>query len=96
MLYNIKKLLRGNFGMCYFVGRNKQFKNREFKNKKMEARKKVNFAKKKIASIRKEIAILVSEQNMNIQDARRQMNEKYGVGWRERGLISNSDDQWEN
>ena len=50
-------------------------------------------SEKKIASIRKEIAILVSK-GTSIEDARRQINEKYGKGWRERGLISNSDNQW--
>lgn len=49
---------------------------------------------KKIASIRKEIAIMVNEQSIGIQEARKQMNIKYGKGWRERGLVSNSDDQW--
>lgn len=49
---------------------------------------------KKIASIRKEIAILVNEQGIGIGEARKQMNIKYGKGWRERGLVSNSDDQW--
>ncbi len=51
-------------------------------------------AEKKIASIRKEIAILVNEQGVGIEEARKQINIKYGKGWRERGLISNSDDQW--
>jgi hypothetical protein len=51
-------------------------------------------AEKKIASIRKEIALLVNEQGVEIGDARKQMNIKYGKGWRERGLVSNSDNQW--
>jgi len=51
-------------------------------------------AEKKIASIRKEIAILVNEQGVGVGEARKQMNIKYGKGWRERGLVSNSDDQW--
>ncbi len=51
-------------------------------------------AEKKIASIRKEIAILVNEQGVGIGEARKQMNAKYGKGWRERGLISNSGNQW--
>lgn len=51
-------------------------------------------AEKKIASIRKEIAILVNEQGVGIGEARKQMNIKYGKGWREHGLVSNSDDQW--
>jgi len=48
----------------------------------------------RIASIRKEIAILVNEQGVGIGEARKQMNLKYGKGWRERGLVSNSDNQW--
>jgi len=51
-------------------------------------------AEKKIASIRKEIAILINEQGVGVGEARKQMNIKYGKGWRERGLVSNSDDQW--
>jgi len=31
---------------------------------------------------------------MGVQEARKQANLKYGKGWRERGLVSNSDDQW--
>jgi hypothetical protein len=31
---------------------------------------------------------------IGIGEARKQMNLKYGKGWRERGLVSNSDDQW--
>ena len=50
-------------------------------------------AEKKIASIRKEIAINI-KNGMGVQDARKQANLKYGKGWRERGLVSNSDDQW--
>lgn len=49
-------------------------------------------AEKKIASIRKEIAISV-KNGTNIQEARRNANLKYG-DWRTRGLISNSDNQW--
>ena len=47
----------------------------------------------KIASIRKEIAIAVSE-GTDIQEARKQANIKYGHGWRERGLTNNLDNQW--
>ena len=50
-------------------------------------------AEKKIASIRKEIAINI-KNGIEVAEARRQANLKYGKGWRERGLISNSDDQW--
>jgi hypothetical protein len=51
-------------------------------------------AERKIASIRKEIAIMVNEQGIGIGKARALINAKYGKGWRERGLISNSDNQW--
>ena len=50
-------------------------------------------SEKKIASIRKEIAINI-KNGMGVQEARKQANLKYGKGWRERGLVSNSDDQW--
>ena len=50
-------------------------------------------AEKKIASIRKEIAINI-KNGIGVQEARKQANLKYGKGWRERGLVSNSDDQW--
>ncbi len=50
-------------------------------------------AEKKIASIRKEIAINV-KNGMEVEEARKQANLKYGKGWRERGLVSNSDNQW--
>ena len=51
-------------------------------------------AEKKIASIRKEIAILINDQGVGVGEARKQINVKYGKGWRERGLISNSSNQW--
>jgi len=50
-------------------------------------------AEKKIASIRKEIAINI-KNGMGVEEARKSANLKYGKGWRERGLVSNSDDQW--
>jgi len=50
-------------------------------------------AEKKIASIRKEIAINI-KNGMKVQDARRDANLKYGKGWRERGLTSNGENQW--
>lgn len=50
-------------------------------------------AERKIASIRKEIAINI-KNGIEVEEARRQANLKYGKGWRERGLVSNSDDQW--
>jgi len=56
-------------------------------------KKKLTPSEKKIASIRKEIAIMVSN-GISVEDARRMMNAKYGKGWRERGLIWNSDNEW--
>jgi hypothetical protein len=53
----------------------------------------ITASENKIALIRKEIAILVNEQGVSIRNARKQMNIKYGKGWRERGLVSNSDNQ---
>ena len=50
-------------------------------------------SEKKIASIRKEIAINI-KNGMGVQEARKRANLKYGKGWRERGLVSNSDNQW--
>jgi type II secretory pathway component PulF len=50
-------------------------------------------SERKIASIRKEIAIMVSE-GTPILEARKIMNERHGHDWRERGLVSNSDNQW--
>ena len=50
-------------------------------------------SERKIASIRKEIAIAVSE-GININDARKQANIKHGHGWRERGLTNNPNSQW--
>lgn len=50
-------------------------------------------SEKKIAAIRKEIAINI-KNGMGVQEARKNANIKYGKGWRERGLVSNSDNQW--
>ena len=50
-------------------------------------------AERKIASIRKEIALDI-KSGTSVNEARKKANLKYGKGWRERGLISNSDDQW--
>jgi hypothetical protein len=51
-------------------------------------------SEKKIRSIRKEIAIMINEEKIPAQEARRLINIKYGKGWRERGLVSNSPNQW--
>lgn len=50
-------------------------------------------AEKKIASIRKEIALMV-KSGTNVEEARRLTNLKYGKGWRDRGLVLNDDNQW--
>jgi hypothetical protein len=51
-------------------------------------------SEKKIRSVRKELAIMINEQNIPVQEARKLINIKYGKGWRERGLTNNPDDQW--
>ena len=60
-------------------------------------------AEANIRAVRRELAILINKyisenpddnKNSLVQRARRDINIKYGSGWRERGLISNSDDQW--
>ncbi len=50
-------------------------------------------AEKKIAAIRKEIAIDI-KSGTPVDEARKKANLKYGKGWRERGWIANSDNQW--
>jgi hypothetical protein len=52
-----------------------------------------------IRKVRKELAILIkrfkAEDRLNpVNNARKYINLKYGIGWRERGFCSNSDDQW--
>jgi hypothetical protein len=61
---------------------------------KKSAYKRMSPSERKIASIRKEIAILVNEGGVPLNDARKAMNEKYGKGWRERGLSPGSEEQW--
>jgi len=58
-------------------------------------------AEKNIRTVRKELAILIEKNRKDniinpVQTAREDINKKYGKGWRERGLISNSDDQWKD
>lgn len=53
----------------------------------------------KIRSVRKELAILIKKkitdgESQPVENARKEINLKYGKGWRERGLVSNSPDQW--
>ena len=58
-------------------------------------------AELKIKAVRKELAILIKETEKNnpeekdiVNKCRGIINKKYGEGWRERGLISNGDNQW--
>jgi len=56
-------------------------------------------AEKNIRKVRKELAILIQSKKNNgdpqaVENARREINLKYGKGWRERGLIANDEDQW--
>ena len=58
-----------------------------------------NTALKNIKAVRKELAILIENyissgvQNP-VNTARRDINLKYGKGWRERGLCINGSNQW--
>lgn len=60
-------------------------------------------AEKNIRVVRKELAILIQDKiannpntnkNVLVDNARKEINLKYGKGWRERGLIANDEDQW--
>lgn len=56
-------------------------------------------AEKNIRKVRKELAILIqskkdSGDSQAVENARREINLKYGKGWRERGLITNDKNQW--
>lgn len=61
-------------------------------------------AEKNIRKVRKELAILIKEKhkdcttekqkNRAVNDARKEINQKYGYNWRSRGLIVNDDNQW--
>lgn len=56
-------------------------------------------AEAKIRSIRKELAILIKKKQAEndpqpVNNARKEINLKYGKSWRERGLVSNSPNQW--
>lgn len=64
---------------------------------------KLTSAEKNIATVRKELAILIKgkiksnpdiNQNVLVDQARSEINIKYGKGWRERGLCVNSANQW--
>ena len=67
--------------------------------KNYEKNTRLSDAEKKIKSVRKELAILIKKklaagEHQAVNNARKEINIKYGHGWRERGLISNSPDQW--
>ena len=56
-------------------------------------------AERNVRLVRKELAILIKHKITNgesrpVASAREEINLKYGKGWRERGLVSNSKDQW--
>lgn len=56
-------------------------------------------AEANIRKVRKELAILIkakkdSGDSQAVSNARREINLKYGKGWRERGLCVNGKDQW--
>ncbi|NLZ72491.1 MAG: hypothetical protein GX905_01520 [Bacteroidales bacterium] len=56
-------------------------------------------AEKNIRKVRKELAILIQSKKDSgdpqaVENARREINLKYGKGWRERGLIANDENQW--
>ena len=62
-------------------------------------------AERKITKVRKELAILIKEKQSEFPQinkdkvlniCREYINLKYGRGWRERGLISNSKNQWKD
>lgn len=56
-------------------------------------------AEANIRKVRKELAILIkakqdSGEPQAVSNARKEINLKYGKGWRERGLFVNGKDQW--
>lgn len=68
-------------------------------NNKNSFKCKLSQAEKYIKTVRKELAILVKQKESEgdkqaLNNARKEINLKYGRGWRERGLISNSTNQW--
>lgn len=60
---------------------------------------KENKAEKNIRKVRKELALLIKKKESEgdkqaVNNARKEINLKYGRDWRTRGLISNSPNQW--
>ena len=56
-------------------------------------------AHRKIRSIMMELKLLIEKKKAEgdpnfLNNARKEINLKYGRGWRERGLVSNDSDQW--
>lgn len=60
-------------------------------------------SERKIRKVRRELAVLIktkheeypnANKNKLVDLCRKYINRKYGSGWRERGFISNDEDQW--
>lgn len=58
---------------------------------------------KRVKKVRKELALLIKskkaeypeyKENLVVNLCRKFINLKYGRGWRERGIVSNSEDRW--
>lgn len=81
----------GDYTYKYNVHRSRQYK--------------LTKAERNIERVRKELAMLIRKKisdnpkanpDVLVNDARQEINLKYGRGWRERGLVSNNDNQWKN
>lgn len=56
-------------------------------------------AEANIRAVRRELAILIKKKQAKndpqpVENARKEINQKYGKGWRSRGLIVNDKNQW--
>jgi len=49
---------------------------------------------KKLIKSKQKLCTTEKEKNQALEIARQEINKKYGKGWRERGLISGSANQW--
>jgi len=49
---------------------------------------------KKLIKSKQKLCTTDKQRNQALETARQEINKKYGKGWRERGLVSNSDNQW--
>lgn len=59
----------------------------------------VKKARARIESVRKELKVLLEKKKAEgdpnfLNNARKEINLKYGKGWRGRGLVANDSDQW--